>query len=327
MSADRVSSSPQRITAEAVQRAIAATLTPSEEKPIKSVEDFIGKVFHTKDDAVDVFYRGHSDASFKLEPKLFRDPSYIENEHVLFRELQVLNAADFSSDRSTLDALVRMQHHSLPTRLLDITSNPLMALYFACKEFDEKVGQVVVLKIKRNKIKFYDSDTASCIANIAKLNYEYKDEIQAFFDMASSASERGYLVEIDKTIFNERGVIQMLLHFIREEKPYFLPVINPKDLTTVVCVRTKFNNSRISSQAGAFLLFGLNAVLSEDRTDDIEIQRIPIDAADKPRIRQQLDSLNINESTVFPHLENSAKYLAEKYKTKKPPVVSSTSAA
>ena len=32
------------------------------------------------------------------------------------------NSADFQYDEYTLDKLVRMQHYSLPTRLLDITS-------------------------------------------------------------------------------------------------------------------------------------------------------------------------------------------------------------
>jgi len=35
------------------------------------------------------------------------------------------------------DRLVRMQHFELPTRLLDATTNPLVALYFASAEYEE----------------------------------------------------------------------------------------------------------------------------------------------------------------------------------------------
>jgi FRG domain len=273
-------------------------------KDVASAQEFIGKVFGTdKDDAVELFYRGHSKRDeYKLIPRLFRDPSHRENEDRLFRELLVLNPQDFSADVSTLDKLVRMQHHSLPTRLLDITSNPLMALYFACKGSGDQVGEVIVLQIKREEIKFYYSDTASCIANLAKLSSEYKDEIDTM---------------LPKKKFNRKHPLPMLLHFIKEEKPYFLPIIDPKDLKSVICVRTKFNNTRIASQVGASLLFGLGASLPEMGNKRIAIERVSIDAATKTAILAELDKLNINESTVFPYIENSAKYLAEKYKEKK----------
>jgi len=38
----------------------------------------------------------------------------------------------------------------------------------------------------------------------------------------------------------------------------------------------------------------------------------------KEAILRELDLLNINESTVFPYIENSAKYVAKKYEFKKP---------
>ena len=268
---------------------------------ITSTEGFIKKIFGTeKDGSAELFYRGHSDKDgFKLRPRAFRFPFYKKNEDRLFRELLVLNPDDFAGDMSTLDKLVRMQHHSLPTRLLDITTNPLMALYFACKGYPKKLGEVIVFKIKRDEIKFYDSDTTSCIANLAKLSSEYKSEIDT---------------SLAKKAFNDSHPIQMLLHFIKEEKPYFQPIIDPKDMNSVVCVRTKFNNSRIASQVGASLLFGLDARLPEDGSAQIAVERIPIAAGKKGGILRELDTLNINESTVFPYIENSAKYLAAKYR-------------
>jgi len=270
---------------------------------ITSTEGFIKKIFDTeKNGPAELFYRGHSDKShFKLRPRAFRFHFYKKNEDRLFRELLVLNPEDFAGDISTLDKLVRMQHHSLPTRLLDITTNPLMALYFACQGNPKKpkTGEVIVFKIKRDDIKFYDSDTVSCIANLAKLSSEYKNEIDT---------------SLVKKAFNDSHPIQMLLHFIKEEKPYFQPIIDPKDMNSVVCVRTKFNNTRIASQAGASLLFGLDARLPEEGNDQIAVERIPIAAGEKGRILRELDALNINESTVFPYIENSAKYLAANYR-------------
>ena len=38
----------------------------------------------------------------------------------------------FSDCTTALDYLVVLQHYSFPTRLLDFTENPLVALYMAC---------------------------------------------------------------------------------------------------------------------------------------------------------------------------------------------------
>ncbi|WP_371929795.1 FRG domain-containing protein [Brevundimonas sp. C43] len=57
----------------------------------------------------------------------------IENEHLLLRDLVAMHPAQFEADSSALEMLVRMQHYALPTRLLDASWNPLVALYFACQ--------------------------------------------------------------------------------------------------------------------------------------------------------------------------------------------------
>lgn len=270
-------------------------------KGITSTEGLIRKVFAISQDETELlFYRGHSDKlRYKLQPSLHREQAHIDNEAVMFRELLISNPGDFTEDSSALDKLVRMQHHSLPTRLLDVSSNPLMALYFACKSHPDKTGQIVVFRVKKNDLKFFDSDTAGCIANLSRLQKEDK----AALDFSLS-----------KDGFNRSLPVTKLLHFIREEKPYFIEKIEPEHLKSIICVKSKMNNTRILSQSGAFLLFGLGAELPETGTEQIGIERINIKADEKKKILKELDALSINESTAFPYIENSARYIAKKYK-------------
>ncbi len=141
----------------------------------------------------------------------------------------------------------------MPTRLLDIASNPLMALYFACKSNMDKTGEVVI-KIRRNEIKFFDSDTASCIANLARLPNHDKDAI----DFA-----------LGDTAFNESLPGDTLTAFRQRRKIVLSPEDSPADLKRILCVKGRMTDNRITSQSGAFLLFGLHATLPEEGDADV----------------------------------------------------------
>jgi len=226
---------------------------------------------------------------------------YRDAEDRMYRELLVSNSIDFHGDVYTLDRLVRMQHYSLPTRLLDISFNPLIALYFACRSNPDDEGEVIVFSMEQSRIKYFDSHTASCIANLTRLPQDSKESI----DYSSN----------DVRKFNGQPAVKRLLHFVKEEKPFFEGRLDPRHLRSVLCVKGKHTNSRIAFQSGAFLLFGHDATLDEGGTPDISIQRIGV--SNKRNVLAQLDQLNINESTVFPYIESSAKYIASKFRFRK----------
>jgi len=271
-----------------------------------SVGTFIENVLGMNHDGREVFYRGHSNrVKYRLEPSILRKDDrgnfiYRDAEDRMYRELLVSNSVDFHGDVYTLDRLVRMQHYSLPTRLLDISSNPLIALYFACKSNPDDDGEVIVFSMDRSQIKYFDSDTASCIANLTRLPQDSKESI----DYSSN----------DVRKFNSQPAVKRLLHFVKEEKPFFESRLDPRHLRSVICVKGKHTNSRIAFQSGAFLLFGQDSTLNEGGTPEISVQRIGV--SNKRAVLNQLDQLNINESTVFPYIESSAKYIASKFRFK-----------
>lgn len=295
-----------------------------QQSSVGSVTQYIDKVKELISPSQQCFYRGHTDRTYKLEPSIFRTnkngvPLYKDREHEMFRELLVSNSFDFTGDSSTLDRLVRMQHYGLPTRLLDITANPLIALFFAVFSKDQsptklaKDGEVILFTLQRDKIKYFDSDTASCIANLALLNVadrRYIDRSLNQYKTLQTPSERALF----DTTFNGSTEVERLLHFIKAEKPYFTPRIKPADLHSVVCVRGKHSNDRITSQSGAFLLFGDEASFNEEGSTDIRVHRITV--KNKAEILQDLKLLNITESTVFPNIESSANDIKNKHMTR-----------
>lgn len=124
------------------------------------------------------FFRGHADKQWELVPGLLRNEGLINNEDLMYRSVVAKHTSEFNMCTSALDYLVKMQHYGLPTRLLDLTTNPLVALYFACEEhqaYDKvkgKSGEVIVLKVPTLSIKHYDSDTISILSNVAKCKEE-----------------------------------------------------------------------------------------------------------------------------------------------------------
>ena len=310
-----------------------ATLT----KPITSINDVLKQFkllqnHYTEanlQNEVVFYFRGESNDTWKLSPSVMRrlpaDKNSLRNaEGDMLVDLQSRRAEDFVEANSALDQMVVAQHHGLPTRLLDVTRNPLVALFHASEDWNESqtsVGRIHVFAVPNSLVKPFDSDTASVIANFARLRRNEQNLLLGKRDEdTKDDAEPGYGAEF---VFGDQYSLAMnrLYQFIRLEKPSFQERIDPKDLFRVIVVEPRQSFERIRAQSGAFLLSAFH-----ERFEETEIREwckdIPlyhhytmlVPGTSKSAINEELSTFNITRETMFPGLDEAARAVTEDYR-------------
>ncbi|OQK17160.1 hypothetical protein AU255_04470 [Methyloprofundus sedimenti] len=164
-----------------------------EEVTIESIDELIRKLNELPNHFV---YRGHSSAEWKLQSTLERvigtkwssenARKFEDHSHKAFRSKYHIYNQTEHTPKSKLSWLSVMQHYGVPTRLLDFTESPYVALYFALETYDPLSNEDFaiyaldyssVMESSLNFIKNRDSKFSESRASIHGKQDEIFDEV------------------------------------------------------------------------------------------------------------------------------------------------------
>lgn len=233
------------------------------------------------------FYRGQANSMWHLSPAIYRDDNP-RHEHKFYYKAITQKPNEFLTDSSAFDILVRMQHYEIPTRLIDVSASPLIALYFALQE-PNYTGMIFKFQPEKDIVKRFDSLSVSLISNLVKFEHQVQ---KTKFEWEISR-------EFPKIEFDYDSIMKTI------SRAYF--------------VKPRWNNPRIALQKGAFIICGtdtdfypnehFNKAHKCTAVNDIEknADKIFITADLKRKAKKILEKLSFGFSDVFPDLQGIAK--------------------
>jgi hypothetical protein len=217
-----------------------------------------------------IWFRGQSDATWKLEPKLLRTNTPPPESHLVSRFKQSAAYLLANPPSAEFDWLFLMQHHGVPTRLLDWSENALTAAYFACNQNLDRPGTIwALLPCELNKRANYAPD--------------FIHEIPAFDDDLLKNYLPSHLASEKKTRLNPIAGIAVR-NSTRMHAQQGVFTISHRD------------NIRLDEVAGS--------------PEHDYLWRYDIPAASKPAIASQLRLIGISHFQLFPELGSIAENLS-----------------
>jgi hypothetical protein len=239
------------------------------EVSIHNIADLISKLEAHNPAREKLWFRGHANKDWALEPSIARGREKPVVDEFLYYKRFKQEAARVIADIPVDEWgwMFLMQHYGVHTRLLDFSENPLIALYFAVNELPESDGALYILEpTKWNAEQGRDSLSAS--------------------DLPSCGIDEemtGYLMS---------NVVKQ---------------IETQESNPPIAAIGSRNSARIFAQEGTFVVTHLDLKMTVDNDQCKSVWRYIIPRGAKHIIQEHLALLSISDYSVFPELKTLAK--------------------
>lgn len=286
---------------------------------INSVSSYIKAIFDLRSSKMSEyslssywFFRGQKNISWGMCPNVFRNDA-LKYEFDSIETAIRQRPYDFRECSTDFEILTKLQHYGLGTRLLDVTLNPLVALYFASEKYEEFVrgkdgrgkyvlcdGKIVYRYGYGHKLSELEVRIACALPLI-----EFAEDLTLSSLFKELCSKK--IIASDEQVMLEENNYEKFIHAIQSNS----------------FVVSSYSNERLTRQNGAFIIPSAIKIIGDDPNvgnclvrkarcnldNEFERTYFVIPAEKKESIREELDFLNINEATLFPELEHQLVYL------------------
>ena len=284
---------------------------------IDSVSSFIKAIKELRESAdgtsTELYFRGQEVEFWDIEPSIFRN-DMLSIEHKLMQIPLQKIPMEFKGFDSLFDVMTKYQHYGMCTRLLDLTTNPLVALYFACKIHGQEKYETEDDPVEQEPYgvvyytnNYYPSQSVDkevkIVTALASYDLSKENTIGTVLDK----------LRMDNLINEETKARWLKKEYVGE----FIKIIQRNYM-----VVPTYTNERLQRQNGVFLLasmFSVNiganvkdGVITKSKNnlrDEFASKYFYIKGENKESILKELDLYNINEATLFPELEHQLNYI------------------
>jgi hypothetical protein len=261
-------------------------------KSVDSLEEYISLVEKLRSKRrKQLWYRGCGRASHDLKPSLYRHKRLLTIEEILTLEKELLSrfrqrSIPFHSRPLTdeWEWLFLMQHYGVPTRLLDWSESPLMALFFAVTLASHKIG--------KSGRPVFSGDASIWLLDPEQWN-KHSVNLKSFPGSVLTTDDP------NATAYKPIGNVTTM-------KPF------------PIALYGSHNSQRIVAQRGVFVCFGKDTRPMETV---YHLEGFPADCLMKlvlrkgklPHLYEALRRQGITDSVVFPDLDGLAREIKREY--------------